>query len=226
MPPVAVAGASCQPGPSPTSRALRLEGLRAADPGALGELLEQLPEPPWDVEVVADDPLAGMLRAHGFETYAHVVPMARPVQGLPRTPATALDIVPYRNEWADAFAAAQDAAMSDLAVAREMGTPTGYETAEGFDAFVVAKDGDRIMGFAQAMLPEGWINWLGVVPEARRQGLGSVLVAELAKAVTAARGTHLAALIEQGTPGQAFLAKLGFRAKSPRLLMINRGAAD
>jgi GNAT superfamily N-acetyltransferase len=167
-----------------------------------------------------------MLLASGFETYAHVVPMARPVQGLPRIAGTAFDIVPYRNEWAEAFTVAQDAAMADLAIAREMGTPTGYETAEGFDAFVVAKDGDRIMGFAQAMLPEGWINWLGVVPEARRQGLGSVLVRELAKAVTAARGTHLAALIEQGTPGQAFLAKLGFHAKSPRLLMIRRGASD
>ncbi len=167
-----------------------------------------------------------MLAAHGFETYARAVPMARSLQGMPRPPGVAYEIVPYRNAWADAFAEAQDAAMADLAVAREMGTPTGYETAEGFDAFVVAKDGDRILGFAQAALPEGWINWLGVVPEARRQGLGSRLVGELAKAVAAARGTHLAALVEQGTPGQAFLAKLGFRAKSPRVLMIRRGATD
>jgi ribosomal protein S18 acetylase RimI-like enzyme len=176
--------------------------------------------------VAADDPVAGMLAAHGFETYAQMVPMARPLQGMPRAPGVPLELVPYRNEWAEAFAEAQDAAMGELAVAREMGTPTGYETAEGFDAFVVAKQGERILGFAQAALPEGWINWLGVVPEARRQGLGSALVGEIAKAVAAARGTHLAALVEQGTPGQAFLAKLGFRGKSPRLLMIRRGAAD
>lgn len=221
-----MSGASCQPGPSPTSRALRLEGLRAADAGALGELLAQLPEPPWDAEVAVDDPVAGMLAAHGFETYARMIPMARSLGGMPRPPGTAFEVVPYRNAWSDAFAEAQDAAMAELAVAREMGTPTGYETAEGFDAFVVAKEGDRILGFAQAALPDGWINWLGVVPEARRQGLGSVLVGEIAKAVAAARGTHLAALVEQGTPGQAFLAKLGFRGKSPRLLMIRRAAAD
>ena len=176
--------------------------------------------------MAADDPLAGMLAAQGFETYAHAVPMARPLQGLPRAPGTPHDLVPYRNAWADAFAEAQDAAMAGLAVAREMGTPTGYETAEGFDAFVVAREGDRIVGFAQAALPDGWINWLGVVPDARRQGLGSRLVAEVAKYVAEARGTHLAALVETGTPGQAFLAKLGFRAKSPRLLMIRRGAGD
>ena len=219
---VAVTGASCQPGPSPTSRALRLEGLRAADGEALAALLDELPDPPWDVEVAADDPLAGMLMAHGFETYARVVPMARPLQGMPRPPALALDVVPYRNAWAESFAEAQDAAMAGLAVAREMGTPTGYETAEGFDAFVVAMDRDRIVGFAQAALPDGWINWLGVVPDHRRQGVGSRLVAEIAKVVAGARGTHLAALVEQGTPGQAFLAKLGFRAKSPRVLMIRR----
>ncbi len=169
----------------------------------MAELLGRLPDPPWDAEVAADDPLAGMLAAQGFETYARVVPMARALQGMPRPPGTPHEIVPYRNAWSDAFAEAQDAAMADLAVAREMGTPTGYETAEGFDAFVVAREGERIVGFAQAALPEGWINWLGVVPDARRQGLGSRLVGEIAKAVADARGTHLAALVELGTPGLA-----------------------
>ena len=78
-----------------------------------------------------------------------------------------------------------------------MGQPTGYEGAEGFDAMVVARDaGAGMRGFAQAMLPEGWINWLGVHPDARRRGIGRLLVAELARQVAEARGTHLAALVE------------------------------
>ena len=219
----AVAGASCQPGPSPTARALRLEGLRAADAGALHALLATLPDPPWDAEVDSDGPLSGLLGGAGFEVYARVTVMARPVQGLPRGPALpGIELEPYRNAWAESFAAAQDAAMSELAPYREMGTPTGYETAEGFDAFVAARQGDAVVGFAQAALPDGWINWLGVVPAARRSGVGTRLVAELGKQVAAARGTHLAALVEDGTPGPPFLGALGFRARGRRLLMIHR----
>lgn len=175
--------------------------------------------------MVADDPLAGLLAGEGFEVYARVVPMARPVQGLPRALAPGVEILPYRNDWSEEFVPAQDAAMAGLSVAGEMGTPTGYETAEGFDAFVVAREGGRLVGFAQAALPEGWINWLGVVPDARRRGIGHRLVAEIGRAVAAARGTHLAALVEEGTAGPAFLAALGFRARARRLLMIRRTGA-
>lgn len=210
-------------GPSPTARALRLEGLRASGPDALAALLARLPDPPWDVDVAVDDPVARLLAGAGFTPYAEAVVMARPVAGLPRaTPVPGVDLEPYRNAWADDFAAAEAAAMADLAVYREMGAPTGYEGAEGTDAFVAARAGDRIVGFAQAMVPEGWINWLGVVPDARRQGVGRLLVRDIARAVQEARGSHLAALVERDTDGQAFLGRLAFRERSRRRLMIRR----
>ena len=156
-------GASCQPGPSPTARALRLEGLRAEGPAELRALLAELPDPPWDVEIADGDPLAGPLAAEGFEPYARVAVMARPVAGLPRPPyVSGLEVMPYRNDWAEEFSALEAAAMEGLAAYREMGQPTGYEGAEGFDAFVAARGEGGLMGFAQAMVPEGWINWMGV----------------------------------------------------------------
>jgi len=104
-----------------------------------------------------------------------------------------------------------------------MGQPTGYEEAEGFDAFSVARDQRDMLGFAQAMLPEGWINWMGVVPEKRRLGVGRLLMADLARQVGERRGTHLAALVEVGTPGHDFLRALGFRERGARrTLMIRR----
>jgi ribosomal protein S18 acetylase RimI-like enzyme len=151
--------------------------------------------------------------------------MARPVEGLPRPPfVPGVAVEPYRNDWAEEFTAVEAAAMEGLAAFREMGQPTGYEAAEGFDAMVVARDAvDGIRGFAQAMLPEGWINWLGVHPDARRRGIGRLLVAALARQVAEARGTHLAALVEVDTDGQGFLAKLGFRERGARrALMIRR----
>lgn len=217
-------GASCQAGPSPTARALRLEGLRADGPEPLRELLGELGDPPWDVEVASGEPLGAWLAAEGFEPYAQVAVMARPIEGLPRPPFVAgVSVEPYRNTWSEAFTAAEAMAMEGLAAFEEMGQPTGYEEAEGFDAFAIVRDERDMLGFAQAMVPEGWINWMGVVPEARRRGLGHLLVADLARQVREARGTHLAALVETGTPGQAFLSALGFRERgAPRTLMIRR----
>jgi ribosomal protein S18 acetylase RimI-like enzyme len=221
---VAVAGASCQPGPSPTARALRLEGLRADGIESLRALLAQLADPPWDAEVADDDPVAPLLGAEGFEPYARMAVMARPIEGLKRAPfVTGVSTEPYRNDYAEAFTAAEAMAMEGLSAFREMGQPTGYEQAEGFDAFVIARDGRDLLGFAQAMVPEGWINWMGVVPQARRRGIGHMLVRALADQVKEARGTHLAALVEVDTPGQAFLAALGFRERgSRRTLLIRR----
>jgi len=176
--------------------------------------------------VAEGDALAGLLAAEGFEPYAHMAVMARPVEGLPRPPArVGLTVEPYRNDWGDEFTAAEAAAMAGLAAFREMGQPTGYEGAEGFDAFVVAREAGRMVGFAQAMVPEGWINWLGVVPGARRRRVGHHLVAELARAVRDSRGTHLAALVETGSDAPAFLRALGFAERSRRTLMIRRAAA-
>jgi ribosomal protein S18 acetylase RimI-like enzyme len=152
--------------------------------------------------------------------------MARPVEGLARPPhVPGLELEPYRNAWAEQFSIAEAMAMEGLAAFREMGQPTGYAQAEGFDAFCVASEGGNLVGFGQAMVPEGWINWLGVIPDARRRGVGRHIVAELGRQVREARGTHLAALVELDTPGQAFLAALGFRERGTRkTLMIRRGA--
>lgn len=150
--------------------------------------------------------------------------MARSADNLPRAPyVPGVAVEPYRNEWAEEFAVVEAAAMDGVAAFAEMGQPTGYESAEGFDAFVAARGERGLQGFAQAMLPEGWINWLGVAPEARRRGIGRLLMADLARRVREARGTHLAAMVEVDTPGQAFLQALGFRERgSRRTLMIRR----
>ncbi len=221
-------GASCRAGPSPTARALRLEGLRADDETALRALLDRLPEPPWDVDLAADDELAGPLAAAGFEVYARTITMARPLAGLPRAMGgLRVRVEPYRNEWAEDFAAFEAEAMADLAAFREMGQPTGYEQAGGFDCCLAARDdGGQIVGFAQAMVPEGWINWLGVMPAARRLGIGHRLVSEVADAVTAAAGTHLAASVEDGTDAVPFLVRLGFGERGRRALMIHRAGGS
>lgn len=166
-----------------------------------------------------------MLAGEGFEPYLRAAVMARAVAGLPRPPfVSGVEVVPYRNEWSEAFTAAEAMAMEGLAAFAEMGQPTGYEEAEGFDAFSIARDERDMLGFAQAMLPEGWINWMGVVPHARRRGVGSLLIADLARQVREARGTHLAALVQVDTPGQAFLASLGFRERGPRRTLLIRRA--
>lgn len=222
----AAAQATCQPGPSPSARALRLEGLRAPDGNALRALLERLPDPPWDVELGEADPALPLLRAEGFEQYARLVVMARPVAGLPRPPVLPLiTIGDYRNEESEAFQTLEARAMEGLAAFTEMGQPTGYEEAEGFDIFLAARHPETgIVGFAQTMTPEGWINWMGVDPDLRRLGIGHALVAETAERIAAARGTHLAARVEAGGAAQAFLAALGFRVRGEPLVQLIRRA--
>lgn len=150
--------------------------------------------------------------------------MARTLEGMTRpAPVEGVTVEAYRNAWADDYVRAEAEAMEGLAVFAEMGQPTGYEGAEGFDAAVVAREDGAIVGFAQAMLPEGWINWIGVVPGARRRGIARQMIAEVARQVTEARGTHLAVMIEPGTPAQGFFAAAGFRERGARrTLMIRR----
>ena len=66
-----------------------------------------------------------------------------------------------------------------------------------------------MLGFAQAMLPEGWINWMGVVPDARRRGIGRLLIADIARQVRRRPRHPPGGPVEVDTPGQAFLAALG-----------------
>ncbi len=222
--PVQVPGATCRPGPSPTARALRLDGLRARDGAALDALLERLPEPPWEVEVDPEDPIAGLLLARGFDDRIDLEVMARPVGGLPVSfGVRGIDVVPYRNEWSAAYVAGEAMSMAGHPFFERMGQPTGYEDSEGFDASLAARTESELAGFAQAQLPEGWINWLWVVPSRRREGVGHALVAEVARRVQAARGTHLAATVPAGSESAAFLAALGFRPRGRRLLLTRGG---
>ncbi len=216
-------GASCRLRPSSTAMAVRLDGLRARDAEALNALLAQLPEPPWDAEVREGDPLAGLLEAAGFERYSAGALMARPVDGIGPPPAPGATVYSdYQNVLAAGFTKAEARALQGTAALREMGSPSGYEWGEGQGAFVIARHRGDLVGFAHADLPDGIIDWMGVVPEHRRTGIGTALVAELAERVRAARGTHLMALAEADGPAQAFLRALGFQHKGGRTLLIRR----
>ena len=152
--PVTVPGASCRPGPSPSAKATRLDGLRAESPAAVEALLAAVGDAPYDFACAPDDPLVGILAAAGFEAYAKTVVVARRLDVFRREPPPpGTTIEPYKNDWAESFAAAQDAAMADFSFFREVGAPTGFETAEGWGAFFAARQGDTIVGFAQADLP-------------------------------------------------------------------------
>lgn len=211
-------------GPSPSARALRLDALRVAGPGALSALLGAVPEPPpWDAQVATDDPVAGLLVGAGFEVYAETVTVARRLAGMRAAPhVTGIQIAPYRNEWADAFLAAEAAAMAEDPFYREMGGVTGFATAAGQGVFVVARSGEAIAGFGQAAVPEGWINWFGVIPEERRKGIGTALLGEIARAVAAARGTHLVLETTPGNDAHAFWRAQGFSDRGRSLYLIRR----
>lgn len=222
-PAVVASGSGCRLRPSPTALAVRLEGLRARDLTSLDALIAKLPEPPWDADVPEGDPLVTLLTARDFRPYASGVVMARPVEGIP--PATrppGVDVADYTNDRAAEFTAAEARAMEGLAAFAELGSPSGYEWGEGHGAFVVARRRGGIVGFAHADLPDGWIDWVGVVPEARGEGVGRALVAAVAQRVRDARGTHLVAFAEDGSDGAAFLGRLGFAPRGRRTLLIRR----
>lgn len=173
--------------------------------------------------VPAGEPLASWLERAGFEPYAETITVARPLDGMAApTRAPGIAIVPYAGAMAERFTAAESAAMADLAVFAEMGSPTGYEQAEGRGAFLIARRGEEIVGFAQAEVPVGTINWLGVVSDERRRGVAGMLLAAVARELTGARGTHLLAEVEIDGPGHAFFRAKRFRDKGRRTLLIRR----
>lgn len=222
-PAVTVSGATCRLRPSPSAPAVRLEGLRARDAESLAALVRALPPPPWDAMVPADDPLAGLLTRAGWETYASGSLMARSVEGMGQAPRPAgVEILPYRNDLNAEFTVAEGLALEGSRVFAELGSPSGYEWGEGQGAFLIARRRGDIVGFAHADLPDGWVDWLGVVPAARGEGTGRALVAGLAAAVREARGTHLVAFAEDGLPAAAFLRALGFTDRGRRALLIRR----
>ena len=122
-----------------------------------------------------------------------------------------VSVEPYRNEWSEAFTTAEAMAMEGLAAFTEMGQPTGYEEAEGFDAFVVARDKRDMLGFGPGDGARG-VDQLDGRRAARPavQAIGAPAHRRSCPARCARpRGTHLAALVEVNTPGRAFLAALG-----------------
>lgn len=215
-------GAICRLRPSPTALAIRLDGLQARDAGALAALVTQLPEPPWDVEVNAEDAeLLSVLSSQGFTEYARGTIYARSIEGVTSQHVSGIEVVAYDNAWADAFSAAEADAMAGLAAFAQLGSPSGYEWGAGQGSFHIARTPrGRLVGFAHADLPDGMIDWLGVIPEERNKGIGRLLIAALAQDVANARGTHLIALAEEGTGAGQFLARLGFQPRGRRVLVM------
>ena len=221
---VRVDGAACRPGPSPSSKATRLDGLRAESPSALQALLTAVGEPPYDIALPNDDPLVAIAHAAGFVPYAHTVVVARRIDGFRKDPPPrGTKIEPYKNAWAEDFTAAEAAAMADFSFFREVGSPTGFETAEGWGAFFVARQEERIVGFVQAEMPSGWINWIGVVPDQRRAGIGRALVGQIAAAVRDAVGSHIVAEVDDVAENVIFWEKQGFKQRTRTVSLIRRG---
>lgn len=219
-----VTGASCQVGPSPTSRAQRLEGLRAESPDALGRLVAELPSGAWDVALEPTDPVVGWLSQSGFVRYGELARHVAPLTSVAAAPhVSGVLLTPYRNAYADAFQVAERFALEECVAFQEIGQPSGYEGAEGFDAFVVARRGEHIVGFAQAQLPEGWVNWMGVIPPERRRGIGRALVDAVARLLREHRGTHIGAEVDADGPAPAFWRAIGAPERGRSVLLISRG---
>lgn len=220
---VSVPGASCRPGPSPSAKATRLDQLRADGPAALRALVEKVGETPLDAVCAPDDVLLGVLQGAGFVPYARTVVVARRLDGMRKAPVPdRVTIDPYRNEWAEAFTRAEAVAMADFSFFKEVGSPTGFEGAEGWGAFVVARRGEEIVGFGQAELPSGWINWMGVVPDERRQGIGRAILGELAVAVRDALGSHVVCEVDEDTDTLGFWTSQGFAKRTHQVSLILR----
>ncbi len=218
-----VPGASCVTGPSPSAKATRIDKLRAESPAALAELVGGLGDGPLDIALSPEDELVPLLKDLGFTPYSETATVARRIDGFRKDPAPqGVRIEPYRNEWAESFTRAEAAAMEDFSLFKEVGSPTGFETAEGWGTFLAARRGEEIVGFVQAEMPTGWINWIGVVPSERRKGIGRTLVGEIAIAVRDAVGSHLCAEIDDTPEAGAFWKELGFTHRTRLVSLIRR----
>ncbi len=220
---IEVPGASCVAGPSPSAKATRIDKLRAESPAALAALLAKVGDGPLDIALPNESELIPMVREAGFEPYANTMIVARRIDGFRKDPApVGVQIEPYSNDWAESFTKAEAEAMADFSLFKEVGSPTGFEQAAGWGTFLAARRDGEIVGFVQAEMPTGWINWIGVVPSERRQGLGRAMVGEIALAVRDAVGSHLCAEIDDSPESEAFWKTLGFTGKSKTVSLIRR----
>ena len=186
-------------------------------------MLTAVGDPPYDLALPHDDPLVGIARSAGFEEYARTVVMARRIDGFRKDfPPPGTKIEPYKNEWSEAFTEAEAAAMADFSFFREVGSPTGFETAAGWGAFFAARQEERIVGFVQAEMPSGWINWIGVVPDQRRSGIGRALVGQIAVTVRDEVGSHIVAEIDDLPDNLIFWEKQGFKRRTSTVSLIRR----
>lgn len=220
---IEVPGASCVAGPSPSAKATRIDKLRAESPAALAALLAKVGDGPLDIALPNESELIPMVREADFEPYANTMIVARRIDGFRKDPApVGVQIEPYSNDWAESFTKAEAEAMADFSLFKEVGSPTGFEQAAGWGTFLAARRDGEIVGFVQAEMPTGWINWIGVVPSERRQGLGRAMVGEIALAVRDAVGSHLCAEIDDSPESEAFWKTLGFTGKSKTVSLIRR----
>lgn len=220
---IEVPGASCVAGPSPSAKATRIDKLRAESPAALAALLAKVGDGPLDIALPNESELIPMVREAGFEPYANTMIVARRIDGFRKDPApVGVQIEPYSNDWAESFTKAEAEAMADFSLFKEVGSPTGFEQAAGWGTFLAARRDGEVVGFVQAEMPTGWINWIGVVPSERRQGLGRAMVGEIALAVRDAVGSHLCAEIDDSPESEAFWKTLGFTGKSKTVSLIRR----
>ena len=89
------------------------------------------------------------------------------------------------------------------------------------ETFLVAADGDRIVGSAMGAWDgrRGWLYHVAVVPELRRMGLGSALVGAVEAALRAAGCRRVLVLVEAANePALSFWAARGYVPRDTRQL--------
>lgn len=175
----------------PSAKATRLDRLQLDDPGALDALLAAVGDGPYDVALPVDSELVGVLKARGFTQYAQTVVMARRIDGfreIRRHRRTSRSCPTATN--GPRLTRAEALAMADFSFYRRSGHRLALKPPPAGGLSLPRAVATRSSASFRPM-PSGWINWIGVVPDARRQGIGRALVGEIAMAVRDAVGSHV-----------------------------------
>lgn len=83
------------------------------------------------------------------------------------------------------------------------------------DLFLVAVEGDRLVGAGMAGYDghRGWVSYLAIAPDARREGIGRALMAEFESRLLALGCPKIGLQVREGNADAlAFYAALGFTA--------------